>query len=89
MNDLVDNNDTDATYRVTATELRQIVEQIERVNAEIEGTKEVLKENFAAAKARGYDVKVLRHIIKLRKRDRDEISEEEAVMEMYKEALGM
>ena len=43
----------------------------------------------AEAKGRGYDVKVLRKIIALRKRDENDIAEEEAVLEMYKEALGM
>ena len=44
---------------------------------------------MAEAKARGYDTKVLRKVIALRKRDADDIAEEEAVLEMYKEALGM
>jgi len=44
---------------------------------------------MAEAKARGYDTKVMRKVIALRKREPDDIAEEEAVMEMYKEALGM
>lgn len=47
------------------------------------------KEVMAEAKSRGYDTKVLRKIIALRKREADDIAEEEAVLEMYKEALGM
>jgi len=43
----------------------------------------------AEAKARGYDTKGMRKVIALRKRDKDDIAEEEAVLEMYKEALGM
>ena len=41
------------------------------------------------AKARGYDTKVMKKIVALRKRDRDDIAEEEAILEMYKQALGM
>ena len=44
---------------------------------------------MAEARARGYDTKVMRKVIALRKRDKDDIAEEEAVLEMYKEALGM
>jgi uncharacterized protein (UPF0335 family) len=47
------------------------------------------KEVMAEAKARGYDTKVMRKVIALRKREPDDIAEEEAVLEMYKEALGM
>ena len=47
------------------------------------------KEVMSEAKSRGYDTKVIRKLIALRKRDKDDIAEEEAVLEMYKEALGM
>ena len=79
----------DATYRVTANELRQFIERIERLDAEKKGLAEQQKEVMAEAKARGYDTKVMRKVIALRKRDKDDIAEEEAVLEMYKEALGM
>ena len=79
----------DATYRVTANELRQFVERIERLDSEKKDLAEQQKEVMAEAKARGYDTKVLRKVIALRKRDKDDIAEEEAVFEMYKEALGM
>ena len=79
----------DATYRVTANELRQFVERIERLDAEKKDLAEQQKEVMAEAKSRGYDTKVLRKVIALRKRDKDDIAEEEAVLEMYKEALGM
>jgi uncharacterized protein (UPF0335 family) len=79
----------DASYRVTSNELRQFVERIERLDAEKKDLAEQQKEVMAEAKARGYDTKVLRKVIALRKRDADDIAEEEAVLEMYKEALGM
>ena len=79
----------DATYRVTEAELRQFVEREERLVAERTDLSERSKELFAEAKSRGYDTKVLRKVIALRKREPDDIAEEEAVMDMYKSALGM
>ena len=79
----------DATYRVTADELRQFVERYERLEAEKKDIADQQKEVMAEAKARGYDTKVLRKVVALRKRDKDDIAEEEAVLEMYKAALGM
>jgi uncharacterized protein (UPF0335 family) len=85
--DFRDHND--ATYRVTASELRQFIERFERLEAEKKDIAEQQKEVMAEAKARGYDTKVMRKVVALRKRDKDDIAEEEAVLEMYKEALGM
>ncbi|NVO23170.1 DUF2312 domain-containing protein [Donghicola sp. C2-DW-16] len=79
----------DANYRVTADELRQFIERFERLEIEKKDIADQQKEVMAEAKGRGYDVKVMRKIISLRKRDRDDIAEEEAILEMYKEALGM
>ena len=79
---------TDA-YRVTADELRQFIERHERLEAEKVNLAEQQKEVMSEAKGRGYDTAVLRKIIALRKRDKDDIAEEEAIMEMYKQALGM
>jgi uncharacterized protein (UPF0335 family) len=83
MTDVID------TYAVTADELRQFIERCEQLEAEKRDLAEQLKEVMAEAKGRGYDTKVLRKVIALRKRKPDEIAEEEAVLEMYKAALGM
>ena len=77
------------TYRVTADELRQFVERYERLEMEKKDIADQQKEVMAEAKSRGYDTKVLRKVVALRKREPDDIAEEEAVLEMYKEALGM
>ncbi|TCM75064.1 DUF2312 domain-containing protein [Rhodovulum steppense] len=84
-------NDTppDASYHVTADELRQFIERYERLEAEKKDIADQQKEVMAEAKGRGYDTKVMRKIVALRKRDRDEIAEEEAMLELYKQALGM
>ena len=80
---------TDATYNVTAAELRQFIERYEHLEAERADIADQQKEVMAEAKGRGYDTKVLRKVIALRKREPDDIAEEEAVMEHYKAALGM
>lgn len=79
----------DSSYRVTADELRQFVERYERLEIEKKDIADQQKEIMAEAKGRGYDTKVLRKIVALRKRDSNDIAEEEAVLAMYKEALGM
>jgi uncharacterized protein (UPF0335 family) len=79
----------DPTYQVAAEELRQFVERWERLEAEKKDIVDQQKEVMAEAKGRGYDTKVIRKVIALRKRDRDDIAEEEAILEMYKAALGM
>ena len=80
---------SEGSYGVAAEELRQFIERYERLEAEKKDIADAQKEVMAEAKGRGYDTKVMRKIIALRKRDKDDIAEEEAVMEMYKEALGM
>ena len=85
---MTDSN-SDMSYRVSAAELRAFVERIERLDAEKKDLAEAQKEVLAEAKGRGYDTKVLRKIIAMRKRDAQDVSEEEAVFDMYKEALGM
>jgi len=77
------------SYRVTADELRQFIERWERLEAEKKDIADSQKEVMAEAKARGYDTKVMRKVIALRRREPDDIAEEEAVLEMYKQALGM
>ena len=75
--------------QAAAGELRQFIEQYEQLDAEKKDVAERQKELMAEAKARGYDTKVMRKVIALRKRDKDDVAEEEAILEMYKAALGM
>ena len=76
-------------YSVTAEELRQFVERIEQLNVEKANIADQTKEVFAEAKGRGYDTKALRRLIAIRKRRADELAEEEAILDMYRQALGM
>ena len=80
---------TNPTENVAGEELRQFIERYERLEAEKKDIADAQKEVMAEAKGRGYDVKVIRKIIAIRKRDKDDLDEEEAVMEMYMAALGM
>lgn len=84
-----DSPQTPDSYRVTADELRQFIERYERLDQEKRDIADQQKEVMAEAKGRGYDTKVMRKVIALRKREPDDIAEEEAVLEMYKAALGM
>jgi uncharacterized protein (UPF0335 family) len=74
---------------VAAAELRQLIERIERLEEEKTTLQDDIKEVFAEAKGRGYDTKAMRTIIRLRKKDQAERQEEEAIIELYKNALGM
>ena len=76
-------------YSVTGEELRQFIERIEHINAEITDLSETRKEVFLEAKGRGYDTKVLRKLIAIRKRRADDLAEEEAILAVYKAAVGM
>ena len=76
-------------YRVTADELRQFIERFENLEIEKRNIADQQKEVMAEAKSRGYDTKILRKLVVLRKRDLQDIAEEEAVLDMYKSALGM
>lgn len=73
----------------TNNELVQLIERAEQLAAEKKDIADQEKELFAEAKARGYDVKVMRKIIKDRKIARDALAEFEAVEETYRAALGM
>ena len=85
MNDSV----IDTTSSVAAEELRQFIERFERLEAEKKDIADAQKEVMAEAKGRGYDTKVLRKIIAIRKRDANDLAEEQAVMDLYMSALGM
>ena len=77
------------SYRVTAEELRQFVERFERLEIEKKDISDQQKEVMAEAKTRGYDTRIMRKIVSLRKRDLEDLAEEEAILSIYKTALGM
>ena len=77
------------SYRVAGEELRQFVERFERLEIEKKEISDQQKEVMIEAKSRGYDTRIMRKIVSLRKRDLEDIAEEEAILSMYKTALGM
>ena len=77
------------SYRVAADELRQFVERFENLEIEKRNVADQQKEVMAEAKSRGYDTKIMRKLVVLRKRDLQDLAEEEAILSMYKSALGM
>ena len=81
-------SDAADAYNVTADELRQFIERYEQLEAEKKDITEQQKELMAEAKGRGYDTQVMKQVVALRKRKPDEIAENEAVLDMYKAALG-
>ncbi|HEX4892894.1 MAG TPA: DUF2312 domain-containing protein [Hyphomicrobiaceae bacterium] len=73
----------------TQAQLRQFIEQIERLEEEKKATAGDIRDKYAEAKALGFDPKVMRKIISLRKKSRTDRQEEEAVLATYMHALGM
>ncbi len=69
--------------------LRSFVERIERLEEEKKAISEDIKEVYCEVKSAGFDVKVLRQIVRLRKMDANDRVEMEAILELYSEALGM
>ena len=81
--------DTEPDSKVAGEELRQFVERFERLEIEKKDISDQQKEVMTEAKSRGYDTRIMRKIVSLRKRDLEDIAEEEAILSMYKTALGM
>lgn len=75
------------TDRANAAELRAFIERIERLEAEKQDAADSQKEVYAEAKGRGYDAKIIRKVIARRKRDRQDLAEEAAILEVYEAAL--
>ena len=74
---------------VAADQLRAFVERIERLEEEKKALNDDIKDVYAEAKGSGYDVKVLRQVIRLRKQDSNERQEMESLLDLYLHALGM
>ncbi len=74
--------------QTTREKLRQLVARIEKLEEEKKSIADDIKESYAEAKAVGFDTKVLRQVIRLRKQDRQEREEQEQVRDLYLHALG-
>ena len=74
---------------IHSSQLRSIIERIERLEEEKKEVAEQIKEVYAEAKGNGFDSKILRKVISLRKKSAEDRSEEEAMLDLYLQALGM
>lgn len=74
---------------IAADQLRLLIERIERLKAEKKGIADDIKDVYGEAKSTGFDVKTIRVIIRLRKMEKHHRDEAEAMIEMYKSALGL
>jgi uncharacterized protein (UPF0335 family) len=81
--------DDAATLNIAADRLRSIVERIERLEEERKALAGDIKDIYAEAKSAGFDVKVIRQIIRLRKQEPAEVEEQETLLDLYRRALGM
>ena len=77
------------TGGVAADRLRSLVERIERLEEERKALSSDIKDIYAEAKSAGYDVKVLRQLIRIRKQEAAEVEELETLLDIYRRALGM
>lgn len=75
--------------QVAAEELRLLIERAERLEEEKKGISDDIKDVYAEAKGRGYDAAAIRKIMAIRKKKKEEYQEEEAILEVYMQALGM
>ena len=74
---------------IAADELRLLIERTERLEGEKQGISDDIKDVLQEAKSRGYDPKVIRKIIAIRKKKAESVQEEQAILETYLSALGM
>ena len=75
------------TVGLAGDRIRSFIERIEQIDSELQALNEGKKEVFAEAKNEGFDVKILKEIIKIRKQDQDEREEQETLMDVYMRAI--
>jgi len=74
---------------IAGDRLKSFIERIERLEEEKRTLSEDIKEVYAEAKGTGFDAKIMRQIIRLRRMDKDDLDEQESLLDVYKRALGM
>ena len=74
---------------VEAAKLQQIINKIETIEQERLENADLLKDAFNEAKVMGFDVKIIKHMLKLKKKDKDALAEEDSLIELYRGALGI
>ena len=74
---------------IEAEKLKQVIDKIETIEEEIAESAELLKDAFNEAKSMGFDVKIIKHVLKLRKKDKDALAEEDSLIDLYRGALNI
>ncbi|MFC0809100.1 DUF2312 domain-containing protein [Ensifer sp. P24N7] len=83
------NSDTDDVHGIARDQLRAFVERIERLDEEAKALNDDRKDVYGEAKSMGFDTKILKKVIAIRRQDHDQRMEEEALLDTYLQALGM
>ena len=74
---------------IEAEKLKQIISKIETIEEERAESADLLKDAFNEAKSMGFDVKIIKHVLKLRKKDKQKLEEEDNLIDLYRGALGV
>jgi uncharacterized protein (UPF0335 family) len=74
---------------IEAEKLKQVIDKIETIEEERAESAELLKDAFNEAKSMGFDVKIIKHVLKLRKKDKDALAEEDSLIDLYRGALNI
>ncbi|MEA0971276.1 DUF2312 domain-containing protein [Candidatus Megaera venefica] len=74
---------------IEAEKLKQMINKIETIEQERLESSDLLRESFNEAKSMGFDVKIIKHVLKLRKKDKDALAEEDNLIDLYRGALGI
>jgi uncharacterized protein (UPF0335 family) len=77
------------TEAIQADQLQQVISKIENIEEERVESGDLLKDAFNEAKSMGFDVKIIKHILKLRKKDKDALAEEDSLIDLYRGALNI
>ena len=77
------------TEIIEAAKLKQMINKLETIEQERLESNDLLKDAFNEAKSMGFDVKIIKHVLKLRKKDKDALAEEDGIIDLYRGALGV
>jgi uncharacterized protein (UPF0335 family) len=77
------------TSPIETAKLQQIINKIETIEQERLESAELLKDAYNEAKSLGFDVKIIKHVLKLKKKDKDALAEEDSLIELYRGALNI
>ncbi len=74
---------------IEADKLKQIISKIETIEEERAESADLLKDAFNEVKSMGFDIKIIKHVLKLRKKDKKKLEEEDSLIELYRGAVGV